>query len=70
MNVAYVRCDRCGAQTPTADAGRYGHFCGALWAEPDAFDLCPACSDAVQRFVSLGRAAGDDLLARAYESEE
>ena len=70
MNVAYVRCDRCGAQTPTADAERYGHFCGALWAEPDAFDLCPACSDAVQRFVSLGRAAGDDLLARAYESEE
>ena len=30
MNVAYVKCDRCSAQTPADDAGRYGRFCGGL----------------------------------------
>lgn len=69
MIMKYRKCDRCGAMTPDDDP-RFGTFIGALWQSSEEFDLCPACSEAVQRFIALGKEPGDALLETAGKKVE
>lgn len=54
MRVNYIQCDRCHNEFKENDT-QFGHFRGALWVEGSTdFDLCPRCSEMVQRYISLG----------------
>ena len=57
--VEYHRCDMCGDLI--VDESKMGYFQGATWPENESeFELCPKCSEKVQRFIRDVRGEGDD----------